>query len=197
LTDALDSAGRRLDDAGAPKISGHLVKVSGITLEAAGCAAPVGARCLIDRGKEEPLEAEVAGFSGDRLLLTPLGDLHGISPRARVTPMGEAAQFPVGPALLGRVIDGTGEPIDGKGSLKSARRIVISNGHSVSKSKYRMVAGQSHRWRWLAGCRRGLTLDERTAYNVQVARRNWHACANPTVVAAGVGPSSSSAYCQH
>lgn len=126
LTDALDSAGRRLDDAGAPKISGHLVKVSGITLEAAGCAAPVGARCLIDRGKEEPLEAEVAGFSGDRLLLTPLGDLHGISPRARVTPMGEAAQFPVGPALLGRVIDGTGEPIDGKGSLKSARRVSIS-----------------------------------------------------------------------
>ncbi|MBK5936738.1 MAG: flagellar protein export ATPase FliI [Halorhodospira halophila] len=104
-----------------PPVEGVLRRMVGLTLEAEGCRAPLGARCTIEDG-QGGVEAEVVGFAGDRLYLMPTGDLRGVMPNARVVPRGSGAQARVGEELLGRVIDGGGQPIDGGGPLKARER---------------------------------------------------------------------------
>src|SRR5690242_1372380 len=89
----------------------------GLTLEALGCQAAVGDRCEVMAADGSSVEAEVVGFSGERLYLMPTGDVHGVRPSARVIPRHGAGFVRVGPELLGRVIDGAGEPLDGRGPL--------------------------------------------------------------------------------
>ena len=96
---------------------GRLRRVVGLTLEAVGCEAPLGGRCLVTGSDGTRLETEVVGFSGDRLYLMPAGELHGLPPNARVKPLETVSDVPVGEALLGRVIDATGTPLDGLGPL--------------------------------------------------------------------------------
>ncbi len=98
-------------------VDGVLRRVVGLTLEAVGCEAPVGARCLVDSADGPPLDTEVVGFAEGRLLLMPTGELHGIMPNARVRPAPGSNAMPVGDALLGRVVDANGVPLDGKGPL--------------------------------------------------------------------------------
>lgn len=107
-------------------VEGHLTRMVGLTLEAVGCHAPVGARCLVEGPKGEDIEAEVVGFSGEKLYLMPTGRIHGIVPNARVTPMEKVYDVAVGPALLGRVVDGAGNPLDSKGPLRTSERVPIS-----------------------------------------------------------------------
>jgi flagellum-specific ATP synthase len=64
-------------------VEGKLARVAGMTLEAVGCEAALGGRCLIDSQGREPVEAEVVGFSGDRLFLMPTGTLAGVMPAHR------------------------------------------------------------------------------------------------------------------
>ncbi|MFA5940100.1 MAG: flagellar protein export ATPase FliI [Sinimarinibacterium sp.] len=99
------------------RVEGQLRRVVGLTLEAVGCQLPVGARARIANADGSSVEAEVVGFSGERLYLMPSGDMHGLVPHARVVPSGRAAEVEVGEALLGRVLDGEGRPIDGLGRL--------------------------------------------------------------------------------
>jgi flagellum-specific ATP synthase len=94
----------------------------GLTLEAQGCRAAIGDRCEVIGGDGMRVEAEVVGFAGDRLYLMPTGDLHGLQPNARVLPLEGAGSVPVGPQLLGRVIDASGQPLDGKGPLHCGTR---------------------------------------------------------------------------
>ncbi len=96
---------------------GRLRRVVGLTLEAVGCEAPLGGRCLVTGSDGTRLETEVVGFAGDRLYLMPAGELHGLPPNARVKPLETVSDVPVGEALLGRVIDATGAPLDGLGPL--------------------------------------------------------------------------------
>lgn len=100
-----------------PVAAGKLVRVVGLTLEAIGCRAPVGSLCLIETVSGE-MEAEVVGFSGDTLFLMPTEPLTGVLPGARVTPIVSKQGIPVGPELLGRIIDGVGRPLDGLGPLR-------------------------------------------------------------------------------
>ncbi|QDF67684.1 flagellar protein export ATPase FliI [Shewanella sp. SNU WT4] len=102
--------------------SGQLVRVVGLTLEACGCRAPVGSLCSIETMAGE-LVAEVVGFDDDILYLMPVDELRGVLPGARVTPLGAKAGLPVGMALLGRVLDGSGEPLDGLGPLTFEKRV--------------------------------------------------------------------------
>ena len=104
-----------------PIASGRLVRVVGLTLEATGCKAPIGSLCLVETMSGE-MEAEVVGFSGDNLFLMPSEQITGILPGAKVTPMTGESGIPVGMELLGRVIDGVGNPIDGLGSLYTEHR---------------------------------------------------------------------------
>lgn len=99
-----------------PVASGKLVRVVGLTLEATGCRAPIGSLCKVDTMSGE-MEAEVVGFSGDSLFLMPSEQVNGILPGAKVTPLTEEAGLAVGMELLGRVIDGVGNPLDGLGPI--------------------------------------------------------------------------------
>ena len=96
---------------------GRLRRVIGLTLEAEGCEAPLGARCLVAAADGSELDTEVVGFADERLLLMPVGDMHGILPNARVRPSMHAEGLPVGEALLGRVVGSDGVPLDGLGPL--------------------------------------------------------------------------------
>ncbi|HHF3106872.1 TPA: flagellar protein export ATPase FliI [Vibrio diabolicus] len=104
-----------------PVASGKLVRVVGLTLEATGCRAPIGSLCLVETMSGQ-MEAEVVGFSGDNLFLMPSEQITGILPGARVTPLTSDAGLPVGMELLGRVIDGVGNPLDGLGPLYTGHR---------------------------------------------------------------------------
>lgn len=99
-------------------VEGRLTRMVGLTLEAVGFQAPVGSRCEVLGGGQKPIEAEVVGFAGETLYLMPTGDMRGLVPNARVRPIRSDSQVPVGEGMLGRVVDGAGKPLDGKGPLK-------------------------------------------------------------------------------
>ena len=116
--------------------SGHLTKVTGLIMEAVGLQMPVGSTCQI-RLPNTTVEAEVVGFSGEKLFLMPENDVYGLVPGARVMPItplhtlslagkrkplrrrmsDHAKHLPVGNMLLGRVLDGAGKPLDQLGPL--------------------------------------------------------------------------------
>ncbi|HMM66626.1 MAG TPA: hypothetical protein PKC03_06760, partial [Dokdonella sp.] len=77
-------AAQSLRSAGARPIvaDGTLRRVVGMTLEAVGCEAPLGGRCLVLNGDGSRIDTEVVGFSGDRLFLMPSGEMHGLLPNA-------------------------------------------------------------------------------------------------------------------
>ncbi len=108
-----------------PVVQGRLSRMVGLTLEAEGCRAAVGDRCRISNTGQDSVEAEVVGFSGDNLFLMPTDEPHGLSPNARVIPLGRSADVGVGPALLGRVLNGAGQPLDNKGNLKIETRVPL------------------------------------------------------------------------
>lgn len=97
--------------------TGRLRRVVGLTLEAVGVEAALGERCWVLPDHGPRLETEVVGFSDDSLYLMPVEEIRGLSPRARVVPAGMALDAPVGRGLLGRVIDGAGNPLDSRGPL--------------------------------------------------------------------------------
>ncbi len=112
-------------------VEGHLQRVVGLTLEATGCQLPIGARARIANSDGSGVEAEVVGFSGDRVFLMPTSEMRGLMPHARVVPSGRAAEVQVGDALLGRVLDGEGRPIDGRGRLSCDRHQRLY-GHAIN-----------------------------------------------------------------
>jgi len=101
-----------------PPVEGTLTRMVGLALEAVGCQAAVGDRCQVLASSGTRLEAEVVGFAGERLYLMPTGDAHGLGPGARVLSLQRAGRVRIGPQLLGRVVDGGGEPLDGLGPVK-------------------------------------------------------------------------------
>ena len=98
-------------------VEGKLTRMVGLTLEAIGCRSTIGGRCMIETVDGRRIEAEVVGFSGERLFLMPTGDIRGLEQDCRVIPMGVTSVAHVGPALLGRVIDGGGKPLDSGGAI--------------------------------------------------------------------------------
>ena len=108
------------------EIQGKLTRMVGLTLEAVGCQAAIGARCVIGGPNQEKIEAEVVGFSGEKLYLMPTGNIEGLVPNAPVVPVDTVAYAPVGFELLGRVIDGAGKPLDGRGPLHASHRAPLT-----------------------------------------------------------------------
>jgi len=104
-------------------VSGRVAQAVGIVIEGYGPMTSVGELCEVTREDGEgTVLAEVVGFRGDRVLLMPLGEMRGIGPGSRLLMKGRCASVPVGPQLLGRVLDGLGEPLDGKGPLVTERQ---------------------------------------------------------------------------
>ncbi len=106
-------------------VEGKLTRMIGLTLEAVGCQAAIGDRCLISGPGGHPVEAEVVGFSGDRLFLMPIGDIRGLAPNARVIPASRTGEVAVSDHLLGRVLGGTGRPLDGKPPGQASHRMPL------------------------------------------------------------------------
>ena len=100
--------------AGSPERCGTLVRLVGLRLEARGIMAPMGSSCEIMSTDGHRIEAEVVGFNDKTLYLMPLTDPVGIGPGASVRVSSDLGTASLGPELLGRVIDGRGEPLDGK-----------------------------------------------------------------------------------
>ena len=94
-------------------IVGRVVRTVGLLIESNGPRASVGSICEIAASSGPPLTVEVVGFQGNTLLTVPLGDTSGIRPGDRVVARGDVASVPVGGALLGRVVDALGNPLDG------------------------------------------------------------------------------------
>ena len=101
-------------------VEGRLTRLVGLTMEAEGCQVNVGGRCLIISPDNEKIEAEVVGFAGTKSYLMPIESMHGAVLGARVIPTKDNHKLPVGPELLGRVIDGACQPLDKKGSIQTA-----------------------------------------------------------------------------
>lgn len=110
---------------GQPVVEGVLTRMVGLTLEAVGCQAPIGARCDVVNSGGDRVETEVVGFSGDSLYLMPTSEVRGLVPNARVIPMQQGSDVLVGPELLGRVIDGRGRPLDSKGPLRARQKFPL------------------------------------------------------------------------
>jgi len=96
------------------KVQGKLTRMVGLTMEAVGCEASVGSRCLIEGEKNQFHEAEVVGFSGETLYLMPLNHVEQIRPGARVIPTHTSSEVNVGLGLLGHILNGAGKVIDGR-----------------------------------------------------------------------------------
>jgi flagellum-specific ATP synthase len=125
---------------------GQLTRVTGLVMEAVGLRLAVGSCCLVQLPGDREIEAEVVGFADERLFLMPISEVHGVVPGARVLPRelqpevatdgrphprrrasDQAKHVPVGRGLLGRVLDSTGNPLDGKGPLDVERYVSLHN----------------------------------------------------------------------
>ena len=99
---------------------GRVTNVVGLVIEARGPVSRVGSVCdIFPMGDRPPVRAEVQGFRDNLVLLMPLGDIRGISPGCRVEALEQCASIAVGDELLGRVVNGLGQPIDGQGPIRS------------------------------------------------------------------------------
>lgn len=95
-------------------VNGKVTQVIGLTVESEGPDASIGDVCYIYPYKSsKPLKAEVVGFRNNRVILMPLGDLHSVGPGCEVVGTGKPLTVSVGFELLGKVLDGLGQPLDG------------------------------------------------------------------------------------
>ena len=126
LRDSLARCVRQVERLAPAPVQGSLTRMVGLALEAVGCQASIGDSCDVMTSDGSSIEAEVVGFSGDRLYLMPTGDPHGLGPNAAVVPSQRAGTVPVGPELLGRIIDGAAQPLDGLGPLNCAQTVRLT-----------------------------------------------------------------------
>ena len=140
----LAASARRVKTTESWHVSGRVTRATGLVLEATGLRLAVGAACKIEISAAQDYwaDAEVVGFHGDTLYLMPQSDISGLPPGARVVPIEPSEQgpvplpayalpdappspilsrhLPVGNALLGRVVDGAGRPLDDLGPITNA-----------------------------------------------------------------------------
>lgn len=104
---------RSIEEARLLEVRGRVTQITGTIIRAMVPGARIGELChLRNPGEDFELVAEVVGFSGKEALLTPMGEIYGVSSNTEVIPTGRMQMVPVGPGLLGRVLDGLGEPLD-------------------------------------------------------------------------------------
>lgn len=133
----LDQVRERVSHTAPYRASGKVVRATGLVLEAVGIKASLGSACRIELTPPgaavlQYAEAEVVGFAGERIYLMPLEELHGLPAGARIFPLSTDPQhsgrrFPLGTALLGRVLDGNGNPLDDKGPLREVDYAPLTN----------------------------------------------------------------------
>ncbi|MBV9826688.1 MAG: FliI/YscN family ATPase [Alphaproteobacteria bacterium] len=139
LLDGLERYRARLAGRGSGVIvQGSLMRTVGLVMEARGIHVAIGERCFIENEDKRLVSAEVVGFDGDRVLLMAETRADGLAPGARVIPGGGTMEVGVGDELLGRVIDSSGQPIDGHGPVKCSERLPLF-GHSINPMRRALV----------------------------------------------------------
>lgn len=114
---SLDKYKKLLDSQSFVQYSGKVSKVVGLTIESEGPETHIGALCHIISHNDRTVLAEVVGFREKHVLLMPIGNMSGIAPGSLVIAANRDLEVGVGQSLLGRVLDGLGNPMDGKGPL--------------------------------------------------------------------------------
>jgi len=119
-------------------VSGQVTAVRGLTVAVGDFPAPVGAGCSIERSGGY-LPARVIGFSGDQTLVMPLGSTVGICRGDRVECTSDEPTVAVGEQMLGRVLDASGRPIDGRGGLAVRARVPLWPGPIAAMQRRRIT----------------------------------------------------------
>lgn len=110
------------------QITGKITDIVGLVIESQGPSVNLGDLCYImPRQTGAAIPAEVVGFRQNRVLLMPVGEMQGIGPGCEVVSARQPLKVLVGPELLGRIVDGLGNPIDGKGPLNNAVACPLHN----------------------------------------------------------------------
>ncbi|HEX3798054.1 MAG TPA: flagellar protein export ATPase FliI [Verrucomicrobiae bacterium] len=123
-TNRLQGLLRRAQQTQVVRNHGRVVQLIGLVIESEGPLAAVGEICRIESARHDGHTlAEVVGFRNHHVLLMPLGETHGIHPGSEVIALGTSLQVPVGDALMGRVIDAVGNPLDDKGPIEANNAI--------------------------------------------------------------------------
>jgi flagellum-specific ATP synthase len=124
---SLDKYKNLLDSRSFVRYSGKVTKVVGLTIEAEGPETHIGALCYIRSRQDKEVLAEVVGFRDKSVLLMPIGDMTGIGPGNLVIAADRDLEVGVGQGLLGRVLDGLGQPMDGLGPLDIEKYYPVNN----------------------------------------------------------------------
>lgn len=120
--------------------NGKVRQVIGVVIESLGPNMAIGETCHIQyKRTAEPVLAEVVGFRDNKVLIMPLGDLMGIGAGSEVVSLGKPLEIGVTDGLLGRVLDGLGHPIDGKGRIFAERRAQIAASPPDALSRRRIT----------------------------------------------------------
>ena len=108
--------------------NGKIDKIIGMVIESTGPVVDIGTICRVYGAKHSSWTyAEAVGFKGNRVLLMPFGDLNGVVRGSVVESTGDVLRVPVGDGLVGRVIDGFGNPIDDQGPIRCERQYAVQN----------------------------------------------------------------------
>jgi flagellum-specific ATP synthase len=126
IVDLFAQLDQAIETAAPIKTCGNVTQVVGLVVEANGPVAQLGSICdIYGSENEQPVMAEVLGFRENTVLMMPLEDIRSIGPGSRVIARPQKASVAVGPQLLGRIIDGLGNPIDGLGPLNAGQSMPI------------------------------------------------------------------------
>ena len=100
------------------KVYGRIVEITGLTIKATGLDVSIGEACRIYSDNAPSVDAEVVGFKEGKVILMAIGEVSGIKHGSRVMPLGKNVKVKVSDNLIGRVVDESGNPIDGKGPIE-------------------------------------------------------------------------------
>lgn len=106
-------------------LKGRVTKIVGMVVEADGPLLSIGSRCSLESVSGRKISAEIIGFRDNRVVLMPYGESDGIAPDSLVVSENNGNSIKIGDALLGRILDGFGDPIDGKGPICDCESCII------------------------------------------------------------------------
>ncbi|GAA0085600.1 flagellar protein export ATPase FliI [Clostridium sp. CTA-7] len=109
-----DLLNKKIQEVNTYYLEGTVKQVIGLTIEVQGVKAFVGELCTVYNQENQPIKCEVVGFREDAVLLMPLGELIGISPGCRVVPERKPLEVKCSDDLLGKILDGLGNPLQGE-----------------------------------------------------------------------------------
>ena len=121
----LEQFKKKIESTDTIKIYGKVTNITGLLIEGVGPGVSIGTVCSIINQDGEQFKAEVVGFRGNKILLMPFQDTKGLTPNSLILAERGLTSIKVGEGLLGRVIDGLGNPIDGKGPINYTETISL------------------------------------------------------------------------